>query len=229
MRNDDDAVLVAHHPVTRFDLHPADGDGHLGRRHLPAPGRVLGRREAGEHGEARVDDEAHVAAAAVDHATRDATREERRRGQLAEVRRDVVVALVDGHVTRRDAPEHGQRLADRRIPVLCVGRPALDGERLPGETHPRCERRDLGRERLPAEAVLVQHVGQRGRVDARESLPHGFAYAGVGIARSAGVSSPRPSTSSGARSRSSRSTSSARRTRSRPSRTARSSRWRPAG
>ena len=103
-RHDDDAVVVAHDPVARLDRARADRHGNLRRLELPAPRRVLGRDEAAEDGEALVEDEADVAAAAVEDAAGDAACLERRHRELAEMRRDVVVACIDGDMTLGTSP-----------------------------------------------------------------------------------------------------------------------------
>src|SRR5207248_8744869 len=93
---------------------------------LPAAGRVLRRPEAREDGEARAYDQVDVAAAAVDHRARDATRLQRRHRQLAEVRGLAVARLVDGDVPRRNGRKHVENLAERRVVVGAESGPALD-------------------------------------------------------------------------------------------------------
>ena len=62
-----------------------------------------------------IEDEADVAAAAVEDAARDAARLERCHRELAEMRRDVLVAGVHGDVALRDVAEHREHLADRPV------------------------------------------------------------------------------------------------------------------
>ena len=126
---------------------------HLCRRHVPAPGRVLGRDEPREDGEAELRDQADVPAAAVDHAARDAARGQRGGGQLAEVGRAVVVALVHGDmirsVRRRASPAcHGSRVSQS---PWSAGS-AEHRERLPGEAHTHSERPDRRWQRLRTHA-----------------------------------------------------------------------------
>jgi len=172
LRHDDDAVPVADDPVAGLDPDVANLDRHLCRGQVPAPGAVLGRDEASEDDKPLVDDEARVPAAAVDHAPRHAARGERHRGQLAEVRRAVVIRRVDGDVARGHAAQHRQRLADRSVPVAVLRRLARHRERLAGHRHARRERTDLGRQRLVAQAAIVEDVGQHGGVDGGEAVAH---------------------------------------------------------
>ena len=228
VRDDHDAVVVSDDPVARLDSHAPIVTGTCvassSQRHVESSGVT----KRVEDGKALVEDEADVAAAAVEHAAGDATCLQRRDRELAEVRRDVVVAGVHGDVlrqARRRASASTLRIAASYDAAsgLDAG-PPLTVYAGPASRVPRSSGRIVGGSVCVVEPARVEDVRERGRVDRGEALPHGS-----GIPRSAGRSSPRPSTSSGARSSSRRRTSSARRTRSRPSFTARSSRWSPDG
>ena len=121
-------------------------------------------------GKPELDDEAHVPAAAVEHATRNAAGGERGHGELAEMRGDVVSARVHGDVAGRNLAEHLQHLAQRGVVRGGLARPPLNGEGRAGELHPALERPDRGRQRLRPVPARVENVRQRGRVDRFESL-----------------------------------------------------------
>ena len=86
----------------------ADRNGHLRRLELPAPGRVLGRDVRAEDRKPELPDEAHVAAAPVEHAAGDVTGGERRHGELAEMSGDIA--------DRRRRRLHGRRAPRPSIP-----------------------------------------------------------------------------------------------------------------
>src|SRR4029078_8345728 len=98
----DDSILVADHPVARRDLYVPDRDRLLCCLELPRERRVLRVDVAAEDREPELDDEAHVPAAAVEHATSNAAGRERGDGELAEMGGDRVIARVHRDVTGRN-------------------------------------------------------------------------------------------------------------------------------
>ena len=86
---------------------------------------------AAEDREAELDDEAHVPAAAVEHATGDAASRERGDGELAEMGGDRVIARVDRDVTGGNLAEHLQHLAQAGV-VRGGSRPASPERCTPG-------------------------------------------------------------------------------------------------